>query len=91
MFFMSLCPKLVGLARFISGEFGGIHRLFCAVFFLTLAGGFLREPPKSIRFSECSFCCLAKLPLGYNFGPSFRIIAFAVHRYALPSSMAAAA
>jgi hypothetical protein len=41
-FFMCPCPKLVGLAGFISGDFGGFHRLFCAVFFVTLAGGFLR-------------------------------------------------
>jgi hypothetical protein len=88
---MCLCTKLVGLARFISSHFGRGPRLFRAVFFVTLAGRLLRQPPKSIRFSECSFLLPREAPLGYAFGPSLNVIALAVHRYGLLSSMVAAA
>ena len=68
-FLMRLCPKLVSLACFISRHFRGVARLFCAVFLVALARGFLRQPPKSVRFSKSSFCSCAKLPLGCVFGP----------------------
>jgi hypothetical protein len=90
-FLMRLCLKLLSLACFISRHLRGVTRLFCAAFFVTLAGGFLRQPPKSIRFSKSNFCCCAKLPLGCAFGPGLKIVALAVHRYALPSSTVAAA
>src|SRR3974390_1448869 len=35
-FLMRLCSKLLSLARFISRHFGGVPRLFCAVFFVAV-------------------------------------------------------
>src|SRR3984893_859023 len=60
-FSCAFCSNLVGLARFFSRYCRGVLRLFHVVFSITLVGRFFGQPPESIRFFECSFCCLAGL------------------------------
>jgi hypothetical protein len=86
-FSFASCSNLVSLARFFSQYCGGVLGLFHVVFSIILAGRFFGQPPESIRFFECSFCCLATLLLRRVFGRHLKVLALRFHGHGFVSGL----